>query len=146
MALRQYFTLGEAARLGRFRSGTMVDYLARNGIVRPSVRPNPGRGRNRLYSFADAVLLRALNRLLERGIPVARLGRVQAAYAKLMQGIEPGRLPARFLMTDGERAFFRDDPAALIELSGKDGLAFALVLDMQPILEEVTSEAEKLAA
>ena len=146
MALRQTFTLGEAARLGRFRSGTMVDYLARSGIVRPSVRPKPGRGRRRLYSFADAVLLRALNRLLERGIPVARLGQVQAAFHKLMQGVEPGRLPARFLMTDGERAYFRDDPAALVELSGKDGLAFALVLDLQPIIEEVTSEAEKLAA
>lgn len=144
MTIKNAFTTPEAAAVAGFSTPYMLDYLARTGVVRPSIAPSPGRGRRRLYNYSDVVLLRALGRLLERGIPVRRFKEAQRTYRKLTRDVTPGRLPARYLMTDGFRLFYTEDPARVVDLTSDGQLAFAFVVDMDPINKEVIAAVEKL--
>ena len=138
------FTARQARSLAGFRNVYMIDYLARSGVVRPSVAANPGRGRRRLYSFADVVLLRALNRLLERGIPVRGLKNAQATYKRLHKDVKAGQLPARYLITDGDRVLYIESPSQIVDLTNDGQLAFAFVVDMLPINDEVLTQHRKM--
>ena len=146
MPIKNHFTTREATALAGFKTTYMVDYLARTAIVVPSVRAAPGKGSHRLYSFSDVVLLRALNRLLGRGIPVKKLSQAQDTYNRLYRGLTPGQLPARYLMTDGTRIFYTEDPSRIVDLTSKGQLAFGFVVDMEPINKEVVAGIEKLPA
>lgn len=52
-----------------------LDYWARTGLVRPSVREAGGSGTQRLYSFHDLVLLRSIKRLLDAGVTLQKIRR-----------------------------------------------------------------------
>ena len=58
----------------------------------------------------------------------------------------PGQLPARYLMTDGTRIFYTEDPSRIVDLTSKGQLAFGFVVDMEPINKEVVAGIEKLSA
>ncbi len=140
--MRDSFDTREAARLAGFATAYMVDYLARTGIVAPSVRAAPGKGRRRLYSFHDVVLLTALNRLLERGLPVKGLKGLQDSYRRANEGRQPLDLAGRYLITDGARTLYADDTAPIAEFADEDGRGFALVIDLKPILAEILAALE----
>jgi len=50
-----------------------LDYWARTGLVEPSVRGATGSGTQRLYSFRDILLLKAIKRLLDAGISLQQI-------------------------------------------------------------------------
>ena len=145
MTVEESFPTNRAALLAGFNTTHMVDYLARTGVVIPTVRATPGRGRTRLYSFQDIVLLRALNRLLKKGIAVHRLKDAQETYCRLFHKEHGRTLPARYLMTDGERVLFEEEPGKIVDLTDNGQMAFAFVIDLKPILEEVNAAIKKLA-
>ena len=144
MTVEDHFPTNRAAVLAGFNTGHMVDYLARTGVVVPSVRATPGRGRTRLYSFQDIVLLRALNRLLKKGIPVQRLKDAQKTYCRLFERKKGRTLPARYLMTDGERVLFEEEPGKIVDLTDNGQMAFAFIVDLKPIIEEVNAAIRDL--
>ena len=45
-----------------------LDYWARTGLVRPSVKDAKGSGSQRLYSFQDLAMLRLIKRMLVSGV------------------------------------------------------------------------------
>lgn len=45
-----------------------LDYWARTGLIEPSVRAAAGSGSQRLYAFADIVIVKVVKRLLDAGI------------------------------------------------------------------------------
>ena len=45
-----------------------LDYWARTGLVRPSVKDAQGSGSQRLYSFQDLELLKLIKRMLDSGM------------------------------------------------------------------------------
>jgi len=134
MLIKRYFTVREAARAARVTEG-VVDYLARSGVVPPSGRRNPGRGRPRLYTFSDLVLLRALAQLLIAGIPVARL---KTALRRLRRrDLAGGAPPAQYLVTDGTRIFLKNPNDLLEDLSSGGQLAFAFLIELHQVRRDV---------
>jgi DNA-binding transcriptional MerR regulator len=142
--LKQTFTTREVAKLAGYRTAMMVDYLNRQEIIRPSVLNHPGRGRARLYSFGDVVLLRAVNRLLATGLPVSRL---KAALKKLQRDfkhLSADTVLKRFLITDGRDVILEDEPGALVNLSSGGQMAFAFIVDIEHARKEVMSATKSL--
>jgi DNA-binding transcriptional MerR regulator len=131
----------EAARysgLSRF----MVDYLVRSGVVVP-VAPKPGRGRSRLFTFGEVVLLRALSHLLNSGIEVRRLKAALTTLRAKHPEITHQSLPGKYLVTDGEAVFYCDRRGLLLDLSAGGQLAFAFVLEMEKARDHVIARAGK---
>src|SRR5262249_41239093 len=120
----QHFTAAQAARLAGFRSPMMVDYLARTEVVVPSVLKQPGRGRRRLYSFGDLVVLRAVSRLLESGISVARLKMALQSLQRNFRQLNPEDALSRYLITDGRNVYLEEESGALTDLTRAGQMTF----------------------
>lgn len=115
----------------------MLDYLARCGVLVPSLRKSSGRGRQRFYSFGDVVMLRALSALLQRGISVKALREALSTHQKLYERITRASDLHRFMVTDGSRIIFLEDGGRLVELTDSGQLNFGFVVDMVAVRGEV---------
>jgi hypothetical protein len=119
----------------------MVDYLCRTDTVVPtggSVRP--GRGNPRLYSFGDVVILRAVAKLLHCGISVSRLRRGLKQLRERHSQITRTSLPGKYLVTNGRSVYFIDAAGTLEDLNARSQLAFAFVLEIETIRDEVVTK------
>jgi MerR HTH family regulatory protein len=113
-------------------SRTMVDYLARSSVVRPTVRRGPGRGRRRLYSFGDLVTLRAVKVLLRAGVSVAKLKRGMATLQK-KYGRSFESCPADFFLTDGRTVLFRSSIDVVADITAGGQLVFGFMCDLRQL-------------
>lgn len=124
--------------------GAMVDYLCRAGIVLPSGGDvKPGRGKARLYTFGDIVVLKVVAQLLARGISVARL---KGALSELRQKhgqITKTSLPGKFLITDGERVYFHNAKGAVSDLNKNSQQVFAFMVELKSVRDSVISSIEE---
>ncbi len=78
-----------------------LDYWARTGLVRPTVRPAAGSGSHRLYSFRDILVLKVVKRLLDTGVS---LQQIRAAVLHLRErGVDD--LAQITLMSDGASVY-----------------------------------------
>src|SRR5439155_15329070 len=77
-----------------------LDYWARTGLVRPSIRDAGGSGTQRLYSFEDLLQLRVVKTLLDTGIS---LQQIRKAIDYLKDSERP--LQSVTLMSDGARIY-----------------------------------------
>jgi len=50
-----------------------LDYWARTGLVKPSIRTAAGSGTQRLYSFTDILVLKVVKRLLDTGVSLQNI-------------------------------------------------------------------------
>jgi DNA-binding transcriptional MerR regulator len=50
-----------------------LDYWARTGLVKPSIRTASGSGTQRLYSFTDILVLKVVKRLLDTGVSLQNI-------------------------------------------------------------------------
>lgn len=139
--LKKHFNTMEAAELAGFRSAMMVDYLCRSGIIIPSARGAPGRGRSRLYLFGDIVLLRALCRLLKSGLPVSRLKAALRKLKRNFKGLDPTRTLQRYLITDGVSVYLDDNPNCLTNLNSDGQMEFAFIVDIVHARDDVIRNA-----
>ena len=103
----------------------------------PTGLATPGRGRRRRYTFGDLVLLRGVAHLLQAGISVAKLKRALELLRDRTVSISQESIPARFLVTDGERIFFRSEDNALVDLTNGGQLVFAFVIELKKVWNEV---------
>ena len=101
-----------------------LDYWARTGLVRPSVRDAGGSGTQRLYSFEDLLQLRVVKTLLDTGISLQQI-RKAIEYLKESER----RLQSVTLMSDGNRIYAPESPDAVIDLISKGQGVFAIALD-----------------
>lgn len=131
------FTTQQAARLAGFKSVSMIDYLCRSGVLVPSRRSSPGRGRSRLYTWDDLIYLRVLNKLLEKGLPVRGLKKALKAAKKISPRFHRDTKPLKYLITDGKDVWLRQSESEIIRVI--DGqLEFAFILDLHQVHKEVT--------
>ena len=137
------FTTREAAALAGFKTAMMVDYLCRSGIVVPSKRARPGRGSRRFYAFGDVVLLRAVNRLLESGLPVSRLKAALKRIQRDFRHLKPDDAIKRYLLTNGREVFLADELGALHDLSKDGQLCFAFVVDICHARDDVKKRVQE---
>ena len=132
--MQNLFEIDNAAKLSGL-STSMVDYLCRTKIVVPATGKR-GRGRKRQYTFAEVVVLRAINKLLKAGVDVCKLGKALKALRKYHPEITPDTLPSMYLITDGEEVFFRQkDDVVECLISGQ--LSFLFVIEIAKIRNEI---------
>jgi DNA-binding transcriptional MerR regulator len=116
----------------------MLTYLAHQQIVCPSETLHPSRGRRRLYSFADLILLRAIARLLEQGIEVKRLRPQLQKLQREFNSQQEFATALKYLVTDGVEVFTVEGREAVTSvMTGQ--LAFAFLLDLRKLNEEVVN-------
>ena len=126
------FRASQAARLVGL-SLAMVNYLCRHEIVMPSGGGERGRGRPRLYGYADVLLLRVMAQLLVQGVSVLGLRKSLATYRA-----ERGQLDiatCRYFVTDGYNVLLREADRLEDVTSGQQ--VFSFVLDLQPVRDAV---------
>ncbi|MGL5828003.1 MAG: MerR family transcriptional regulator, partial [Angustibacter sp.] len=89
-----------------------LDYWARTELVQPSVKPAHGSGSQRLYSFADIVVLKIVKRLLDTGVS---LQQIRTAIAHLRgRGVQD--LARVTLMSDGASVYECTSSAEVVDL------------------------------
>ncbi|MEW6059959.1 MAG: MerR family transcriptional regulator [Actinomycetota bacterium] len=101
-----------------------LDYWARTGLVRPSVRDAQGSGTQRLYSFQDLAQLRVIKKLLDTGVG---LQQVRKAIGTLRDLREPAT--GTTLVSDGSRIYAVESPEAVVDLLAKGQGVFAVAVD-----------------
>lgn len=120
----------------------MVNYLCRHKIVVPSNGRRRGRGVQRLFSFGDIVVMRAIAKLLAGGVSVYRLRRALGALRGMHPSITQTGMPAAYLVTDGHEVFLRHRTGVL-ELLSKKQLSFAFVVEIESVRKEAVDFARK---
>lgn len=137
------YEIGYAAKLSDL-SISMVDYLCRTKIVVPTTNVR-GRGRRRIYTFAEVVVLRAISKLLNAGVGVSKLGNALKALRKYHTEITPDSLSSLYLVTDGKEVFLRqkDD---MLECLVSGQMAFAFVIEISSIRKEILEHLEYVIA
>ncbi|HJU57997.1 MAG TPA: MerR family transcriptional regulator [Actinomycetota bacterium] len=101
-----------------------LDYWARTGLVRPSVKDAKGSGSQRLYSFQDLALLKLIKRMLDSGV---NLHQVRKAM-RTLKGLDEPALGAT-LVVDGNRIYSVESPEAVVDLVKGGQAVFAIALD-----------------
>ena len=101
-----------------------LDYWARTGLVKPSVRDAQGSGTQRLYSYQDLATLRVIKSLLDTGVALQRV-------RKVVEYLRDMRRPAHgvTLMSDGSRIYEADSPEEVVDLLAKGQGVFAIAID-----------------
>jgi DNA-binding transcriptional MerR regulator len=118
----------------------MISYLRQTGIVRPSKTAETKRGLQALYSFGDLVLLRAVAKLLERGVEVRRLKAGLQALQAECQEIGGDDVDPRILITDGKDIYLQT--AAELARRIVDGqYAFGFLVEIESVRKEVISKS-----
>ena len=136
----QVFSASRAARLAGYRTTYMLDYLKRAGIVLPSHRPNPGRGRRRLYTYGDLVVLKAVQHLLAQGISVRKLRQALTVARRAFKSIEPHSVIHRFMVINGQNIYLKDEASAVVDLTGGGQYAFAFVVDIMRVRNDLDEQ------
>ncbi|OFW78883.1 MAG: hypothetical protein A2Z48_09940 [Actinobacteria bacterium RBG_19FT_COMBO_70_19] len=101
-----------------------LDYWARTGLVRPSVRDAQGSGTQRLYSFQDLAQLKLIKRMLDSGVG---LQQIRKAWGTLRELKEPPL--GTTLISDGSRIYAVDSPGVVVDLISKGQGVFAIAVD-----------------
>ena len=101
-----------------------LDYWARTGLVRPSVKDAKGSGSQRLYSFQDLAMLRLIKRMLDSGV---NLQQVRKAM-KTLKGFDQPALGTT-LVSDGHRIYQVESPEAVVDLLASGQGVFAIAVD-----------------
>lgn len=101
-----------------------LDYWARTGLVKPSIKDADGSGTQRLYSFQDLAQLRIIKKLLDTGVG---LQQVRKAMGTLRDLKEPPL--GTTLVSDGSRIYSVESPEAVVDLLAKGQGVFAIAVD-----------------
>jgi DNA-binding transcriptional MerR regulator len=105
-----------------------LDYWARTGLVRSSIKQAAGRGTRRVYAFEDLVALRVVRRLRGAGVP---LQAIRKAVVYLRQRAERP-LNTLALIADGRRILsLTEDPKKMVEATA--GGQVVIAIDVSPI-------------
>lgn len=114
--------------------------------MEPSLPTARGRGRQRRYTFGDVVILRVLEKLLAKGVSVKRLKESLISLRKFHPDISPDSLPASYLVTDGEEVFMLKTADTMETLDKSGQLAFAFILELEKVRDEVNLMIHELTA
>lgn len=122
----------------------MLDYLCRSKILVPSCTGTRGRGRRRLYSFGDLLLLRVLARMLAAGVSVKRAREGFKNLNRHCARIGPMSSVASYLISDGERVYLRESSQSLEDLAEGGQLSFMFVFELGKMHKELCDASENL--
>ena len=136
MADEQGYRVPEVTRVVGI-SYRQLDYWARTGLVRPSIRDAGGSGTQRLYSFQDLLQLRVIKKLLDTGISLPRI-REAIVYLREHLGAQPTGVT---LMSDGSSVYACESEDEIIDLVKRGQGVFAIALDK--VWDELSTSVRK---
>jgi DNA-binding transcriptional MerR regulator len=142
--MKAVFTAGEASRLAGFSKPWMLAHLEREGIFVREHVTDRRHGKVRKYTFADIVILRAINRLLALGARPARIKSLLANLSMLpeFRGSQRSvlarlsKVEASIIIGDGAVYFVRSDQEVVDLLKGGQ-LAFGFMVHVQAEIRPV---------
>ena len=137
-----FITSKSALRIGGVKRA-MLDYLDREGFIRPSGPYERGRGRRRLYTYSDLVTLRLVRDLLAGGIEIIRLKEGLVKLRHQLNTLSPSQLPLRLLVTDGKDVYLPQRAGILLSLN-KQQYSFSFVINIRQTINEVDHTIEEL--
>jgi len=118
-----------------------LDYWARTGLVRSSVRQADGKGTRRVYAFEDLVALRVVKRLRDVGVPLQAIRRA----VRCLQAHAERPLAALALVADGKKVLVRTaDPARMIDATSEGQVV--IQIDVAPIRRKLEAGVVELSA
>jgi len=136
--------------LAGFAKPWMLGHLEREGIFVREHAEDTRHGRARKYTFADIVILRSINRLLEIGARPARIKAIISTLGKI-SGLSGTReqvealsrtLGTRLFISEKE-AFILDDDQRLLSLLSTGQLAFGFMIEfsecVRPVVDVIGS-------
>lgn len=104
-----------------------LDYWARTGLLRPSIRAASGSGTHRLYSFRDILVLKIVKRLLDTGVSLQNI-RAAVDHVHARGADDLARIT---LMSDGASVYECTSPDEVVDLvqggQGVFGIALGAV-------------------
>jgi DNA-binding transcriptional MerR regulator/predicted RNase H-like HicB family nuclease len=137
---RKGFGVAAVLRLTRV-SYRNLDYWARTGLVRSSVKQAAGKGSRRVYAFEDLVALRLVSRLRQAGIPLQAIRRA----VRYLQAHAARPLTTLALIADGRRILATsDDPKTMIDATAEGQVLIAV--DVAPIRKRLEADVSELGA
>lgn len=127
----------------------MVEYLAREEIVVPSYANEGVRGRKRLWTFGDVVILRCLAKLFKSGVSVKRLKDSLFSNKSMIKKISKNisyDSTLKKLVSDGINVIFLDESRGKESYISQSGqYVFEFVIDINFIRREVHDTYSKMS-
>jgi DNA-binding transcriptional MerR regulator len=118
-----------------------LDYWARTGLVRSSIRQAAGKGTRRVYAFEDLVALRVVRSLRDVGVPLQSIRRA----VQYLQAHANKPLGALALIADGKRVLaLTDDPDRMIDATAEGQVV--IKIDVAPIRRRLEAGVTELSA
>ncbi len=117
-----------------------LDYWARTGLVRPSLKDAEGSGTQRLYSFRDLVHLKVIKSLLDTGVT---LPQIRKAIDYLSRELK-SPLDGVTLLSDGNRIFAANSDEEVVDLLKRGQCVIGIALG--PVYEDLQGSVQALAA
>ena len=121
------FSANEIASISKLSLHT-INYLAREGYLRPTYAKGTIRGRVRYYSYRDLVVARIIQKLTATGLELKRLKRAIKLLSDDVTWQDAEQL--HLLATDGRQVFYHLKNGSLLELKPNLQQSFAFVLDV----------------
>jgi DNA-binding transcriptional MerR regulator len=135
------YTSREAARVSGVPFFT-VDYWDRSKFLRPTIAKGDGRGkgRQRLYSYGDIILLRIARELREQKVSLETL---RSIVRKLASGTSE-LATARYVIVGREVETAKNGAEMMTLLRRPGRRTFGVLLDLRALLETVRERARAL--
>ena len=117
-----------------------LDYWARTGLVRPSIRDAGGSGTQRLYSYRDLVELKVIKRLLDADISL-QAARKAIEYLREQLGAD---LASAHLVLDGSHTVLVQTGDQIVDLL-RNGQGVLNIVSLGPVVNDLATELHDVA-
>jgi DNA-binding transcriptional MerR regulator len=117
-----------------------LDYWARTGLLRPSIKTAQGSGSQRLYSFQDVVQLRVIKRLLDAGMSLKKIRQAMEILREQFRSDRP--LSDVTLLSDGSTIYAAHSADEVVDVFRRGQGVFGIAVG--PVQEELEGEIHRL--
>jgi DNA-binding transcriptional MerR regulator len=118
-----------------------LDYWARTGLVRSSIRQAAGKGTRRVYGFEDLVALRVVRRLRDVGVPLQSIRRA----VRYLQAHADQPLATLALVADGKKILVHtSEPDRMVDATSEGQVV--IKIDVAPIRRRLEAGVTELSA
>ena len=117
-----------------------LDYWARTGLLRPSVRTAHGSGSQRLYSFSDVVQLRVVKRLLDAGMSLKKIRQAMDILREQLSSDRP--LADVTLLSDGNTIYAAHSADEVVDVFRRGQGVFGIAVG--PVQAELEGDLHRL--
>lgn len=117
-----------------------LDYWARTGLLRPSLRQAAGSGSQRLYSFTDVVQLKVIKRLLDAGMSLKKIRSAVEILREQLASDKP--LADVTLLSDGHTIYAATSADEVVDVFRRGQGVFGIAVG--PVQDEVAGAIHEL--